>query len=383
MKFFRRSKRKPAAPRGSETDRSLRVFIPVYYVAPLGGLQEHVRQITRVLQRQGHVPVVMCKPGPFADQLEEAGVDVLLTDYADPAKDLQLATHNGPFDLVHAHPFQSRTVGLRVAEHFSVPFILTLHAMYVDAVDQYDDKLDLLITVCPAIRDLVVSRTDVRHAKIVPLHNGTDLSVFRSSGQRKALWASQKRPARIAYVGRLAEMKQNAFSAIADAWNRQSKGEGPVCQWQIVGDGPLLEDLQQAAKVLGPDHPPVEFTGWLGQDAVADIYRAADACIGPGRSALDSMAAGTPTIAAGNYAYLGIVHGKTRLEAHYGNFGECRETQETYTDGHLTRDLEWLFSSAERWEEVSRQSAAWAAEHFDQDRIDRQLISLYRTVLQG
>ena len=47
----------------------------------------------------------MCKPGPFSEILTKDGVEVLLTDYQDLQTSIDTALAAGPYDLIHAHPF--------------------------------------------------------------------------------------------------------------------------------------------------------------------------------------------------------------------------------------------------------------------------------------
>jgi len=87
----------------------MKVLIPVFFRAALGGLHSHVRAQVLALLRAGHHPTVMCKPGPFADAMVDLGVPVLETDFSSKDSDVDQALAVGRFDLVHAHAWGWRS----------------------------------------------------------------------------------------------------------------------------------------------------------------------------------------------------------------------------------------------------------------------------------
>ncbi len=358
----------------------MRILIPVFFRAPMGGLQEHVRHHVRAAMAAGHHPVVACRPGVFAEQLRTAGAQVMTTEFDDPARDIDLALDSGPYHLVHTHPFLSRKLGLAVAQLTDTPLLITFHRIYHDSVSHYHDQVAAVIAVCPAIRDYLLDHTPLDAAKVVVIPNGTDLSRFAPSQPRQPSWAA--RPT-VLFVGRLDEDKQRAIDAMVDAWEHQARGIGAEFRWIVAGEGNLRTELSAKAKSLTKHNAraaEVEFTGWVDQDRLAHLYREAAVCLGPGRCALDAMAAGTPAIAAGYRDYLGPIHGTTTLSALHGNFGESAGDPDAYKAGQLTRDLQWLTEDRGRWQSVSSASNAWAAAFLDQRAQDQLLLSLYEQV---
>src|SRR3954468_2119876 len=112
----------------------MRVLLPVYFHAALGGLQAHAQAQAPALARAGHDPVLLLPPGSFAQQAEDQGLEVQKTTYADSGEAVRSALAEGPYDLVHAHPSRAREVGLTVAREAGVPFALTLHGPYLDGL---------------------------------------------------------------------------------------------------------------------------------------------------------------------------------------------------------------------------------------------------------
>ena len=171
----------------------MRVFIPVFFNAPFSGLHSHVRAQCAALTRAQHKVTVLCKPGPFAAILQREGVEILGTDFNDLEAAIGLALSEGPFDLIHAHPFASRRVGLAVANATGVPLVVTFHREYVDDLNGWHDAADAIIAVSPVIRDYLWGQTDVDPTKLLMIPNGVDLSVFTSAahGQERASFGRQ------------------------------------------------------------------------------------------------------------------------------------------------------------------------------------------------
>ena len=117
----------------------MHVFIPVHFHAPLGGLQAHVIAQLRAVHRAGGKVTVLAPSGPFADMVLAEGAHFVTSSDAPVHAEAQraIAEAREPFDLVHAHPFRARQVGLEVARHVGVPFLLTLSLFKDDSGKPY------------------------------------------------------------------------------------------------------------------------------------------------------------------------------------------------------------------------------------------------------
>lgn len=140
---------------------------------------------------------------------------------------------------------------------------------------------------------------------------GVDCELFRPSyplpAIRKAYGIEKKYL--LTYVGRLAPEKEvkllfEIAHSIPPPLNEQ-------IQWLIVGDGPLREELEKTAP------PNMSFSGFLKGKSLAEIYAASDLFVFPsptetfGNVVLESLASGTPVIAANSGGVKNIIQSGT------------------------------------------------------------------------
>lgn len=110
----------------------MNILICVFFRAPFGGLHANVFSTARHCVRRGHSVTIVCREGPFREQLADAGIHSIATDYSSIRESVQsvLAQSNRPYDIIHAHPFASRQLALELARELAIPLIMTYHGMY-------------------------------------------------------------------------------------------------------------------------------------------------------------------------------------------------------------------------------------------------------------
>jgi glycosyltransferase involved in cell wall biosynthesis len=213
-------------------------------------------------------------------------------------------TRSSRIDHVHAH-FVDRaaTVALTISRLRDVPYSVTAHAndIYVSPVLLREKMLHAKVVVT-CTNENVTSLVNIDRralaSKVRCIHHGIDLERYRSSRS-----AAVSVPTLLA-VGQLREKK--GFGHLIDACARLRK-RGYSFQCQIVGDGPLREQLEAqihaldliwTVQLLGPmPHEQV-----VGRYAQASIFvlpsvRASDgAQDGIPNVILEAMAAGLPIV---------------------------------------------------------------------------------------
>ena len=372
----------------------MRVFIPVFFNAPFGGLHSHVRAQCAALRRAGNKTTVLCRPGPFAELLQRDGVEILSTDFSDLEAAIGLALSAGPFDLIHAHPFASRHVGLAVASATDVPFVVTFHREYVDDLNGWHDSADTIIAVSPAIRDYLWAQTDVDLTKLLMIPNGVDLSVFTpaTDGQERvssdgapAIDADGRSRQTICFASRLDVDKSFALEAIKDCWRRCAETRAFTIEWGVAGEGGERKSMEQAAAKLNDaaGRELVRFHGWLDDSSLAKLYGTADLTIGPGRCVPESMACGTPALAVGKGSYVGLIDARRFVAGLHTNFGECYQEEGECASGAMFDDIDRVVYDRELLWQLGQSSVALIRAYFDQNRIDRQLLALYDALVDG
>lgn len=372
--------------------KNARVLIPVFFNAPLGGLQSHVRAQCTALRKSGNHAVVMCKPGPFADILQNDGVEVLTTDYRDLQASIDTASAAGPYDLVHAHPFQSRRVGLAVAQSSDVPLVVTFHRNYLDGLKEWHNDADVILAVSPAIRDSLLDDSQIDASKLMTMPNGVDLSAFsnklaaegqfRNRLHRRVRDHDGNRPT-IAFASRLDADKGCALDAIRHCWIRCIETRAFTVDWSIAGDGGERERLEREAAALNDaaGRQMVRFHGWVDEFELANFYKAADLAIGPGRCAMEAMACGTPAIAIGKNCYLGLVEANRFPAAVYTNFADSGHGGYGSAPEAMFDDIESVIHDRNLLQHIGHRSNALIRAYFDQNLLNDQLLSLYATLI--
>jgi glycosyltransferase involved in cell wall biosynthesis len=178
-------------------------------------------------------------------------------------------------DCFHVH-FANRAAhtALFVKEISGIPFSVTAHGQ--DFMKDLGND-DLLREICADAefvaaetdysRDLLCQRCPDSAAKIYRIYNGIDLEPFPD-----LLPPTANAARRIISVGRLVSFK--GFAHLIDACAELAR-RGLDFTCEIIGDGPLRDDLQAKIDMLNLS-PRVSLLGSLSQGAVLEKLRSAD-----------------------------------------------------------------------------------------------------------
>lgn len=225
---------------------------------------------------------------------------------------------NGHYDLLHSHWILPQGfTGMLARTGRRLPHVLTVHGGDIfglqgrvlgwfkrTALNAAD-----AVTVNSSVTEAAVRALtpDLRNLRRIPMGvatNPPDAEQRALGAQLRARYRRDNGPL-LLYIGRLVEEKGVADLLHATALLR---AEQPHLTTLIVGEGQDRADLEALARQLGIQHN-THFTGWIDSDAIPAHYAAADAFIGPSRTAangwieaqgltfLEAMAAGTPVIA--------------------------------------------------------------------------------------
>lgn len=320
----------------------------------VGGLARHVHGLSRELVRLGHEVYVLTRvvPGLPAKAIEE-GVHVRrVVPYFQEPHDFRLWVSHLNFALLeagvdllrslegrailHAHDWLTAFAAKGLKNLFRVPLVTTIHAtehgrnggihddgqQYINDVEWWLTYEAWRVVVCSeAMRHEVQRLFGLTADKVAVIPNGVDLKQETPGGtfSREAFAAPGER--QLFQVGRLVPEKGAAVLIRALPALLQHHRIRAV----ITGTGAYREDLVRLARQLGvADH--VHFTGWLPDDQVHHLYRAADVAVVPslyepfGIVALEAMAAGAPLVVSdvGGLAEI-VADGRTGLKVPPGS----------------------------------------------------------------
>lgn len=380
----------------------MRILILSWEYPPriVGGLGKHVHRLSLALAEQGHEVHVVTRDHPDAPDEEMLdGVHVLRarpypvnltfddlvpwvlqfnTSVTEHATRLLL---EGSVDVIHAHDWLVAYAAAGVKNVFETPLVTTVHATEYGRhqghlpgpmnklIHQVEWWLTYearrVITCSDYMRDQVRDIFTIPPAKQDVIPNGVELDEYsRPDG------VDEFRAARIApgekllfFAGRLEYEK--GVQTVLDALPLVLE-ELPI-RFYVAGVGTHAGELKAHAERLGLSER-VQFLGFIEGDELGMWYAAADLAVVPslyepfGMVALETMASGTPCIAAdtGGLREL-VVHDATGLRFVPGDPRSLGDTilrlcTDKVLDQRLTIDARHMLDEQFSWRSIARRT---------------------------
>jgi glycosyltransferase involved in cell wall biosynthesis len=311
-----------------------RALILVHWLTDFGGLHENVLDTAEGLIAAGWQVTVMAPPSKAGPRFIAAGVNLLQDMMEDPAAAASVALTHGPFDLVHAHPFQAQRVGAAVAAALGIPLVVTMHGQYDDEFELYRSSVRRIVCVSTAVAEHVARRDPSLADRLVVIPNGVDFEVFTPR-----ITPHKGSGTTIAIASRLDPDKGVLSNAVNDLVDHLG-GSGRPGQFElrIAGErfygppaNPFTEAIDRAAASGAAE---VVRVGWISnRAALQQFFADADVAVAPGRAAMEAIACGIPTIAAGSRGYVGLVTDQSLALAQSTNFGGVQQAATAYSPG--------------------------------------------------
>ncbi len=239
------------------------------------------------------------------------------------------------------------------------------------------DKLfatgDFFLTNCNYFKDRLLKLGCDRH-KLTVLGSGIDCSKF--------VYKPRTLPAnglvKIATTGRLVEKKgiEYCIRAVAKLTEHNKNIE-----YNIIGDGPLKEQLQQLIDELGVNEQ-VKLLGWKKQQEIVKILSQSSIFMATSVTAADgnqdapvntlkeAMAMGMPVI--------GTLHGGIPELIEDGVSGFL--VPEKDVDA-LAEKLTWLIEHPSNWESMGQAGRTYVEKHYDNNQLNDRLVEIYQQVM--
>jgi phosphatidylinositol alpha-mannosyltransferase len=305
---------------------------PYSWDAP-GGVQAHIRQLTKRLRGRGHDVLILApgeRPGfdppgvkivgrPF--HIRANGAVARICFSRSSMRVVREALDEFQPDLVHAHDPLVTSTSRWATMHTSAPVVATFHSYFAQdslagrcytmlAPFGYSvwRRLDQRIAVSQAARESVCTRMGDAPVHIVP--NGTDVHVFE-----RAVPAKLPKGRTMLFVGRLEPRKGfpiavRAFARLAHQYND--------LQLIVVGEGVEREAVEILPRAL---RSRVHLLGRVSDSMLPGYYAAADVFVAPATGSesfgivlVEAMAAGLPIVASDIAGYREVVrHGREAL----------------------------------------------------------------------
>jgi colanic acid/amylovoran biosynthesis glycosyltransferase len=235
-------------------------------------------------------------------------------------------------------------------------------------------KGDLFLPVCEAFARRIVS-LGCSPAKIVVHHTGLNLHRFPYRPRQLRNAAAL----RLITVGRLVEKKGIEYALRAV---RQLADDGLNLRYEIVGDGPLKQQLEREVELLGLGGR-VRLSGWQTHSQVQEALDRADVLLAPCVTASDGDEEGIP-----NVLREGMAAGLPVIGTYHSGIPELIEDG---VSGYLVpeRDstaladrVRRLATHPEEWLPLTGAARA-KVEEDDIDRLNDRLVNLLEGLRQG
>jgi phosphatidylinositol alpha-mannosyltransferase len=291
-----------------------------------GGVQVHIRGLSRYLRQQGHDVRILA---PARRPVEEACVwragRTLAVPYngsiapigPGPAVAARVAHRLRAFDpdVVHVHEPMVPGASLFATLQSRRPVFATFHAnagrarslrVMAPLARRVYARIDRPMAVSRAAARFIADTIGVPEPVVVP--NGVDLDAFRRPAA-----TLDGRPPTLLFVNRLDPRK--GFGVLLAAFARASEAL-PDLRLVVAGDGP---DRLAAAQLPAGLRSRIELLGDVPHADVPDVHARADLFVAPalgresfGMVLVEAMAAGLPIVASAIPGYTEVVeHGRT------------------------------------------------------------------------
>jgi len=275
-------------------------------------------------------------------------------------------------DVIHAHWwFPAGLVGTWTAGLAGVPLVTTLHGTDVRLARHVSMARPLFrhvmnhsaatTTVSSWLAELAASVVSIRTPTVAPMPVATEL--FTPAGAGAGEQAGER--AGLLFVGRLNSQK-GLIHLLRALSNMRSRAE-----LDVVGDGPLAEELRRVADRLGVAER-VRWHGTLPQPELVKMYRRAVALAVPstgegfGMVAVEAALCETPVVAFDSGGLREVVrHGATGVLVPEND------------DAALATALDDLLESRERARELGRAARLFALANFAPESAARKYMSIY------
>ncbi len=225
------------------------------------------------------------------------------------------------YDVVHSHYWLSAWVGQRLAHGLGIPHVVTFHTLALikmqsragesEPPEREGVERDAMLTAERIVafsgheRDAMARLYGADPARVMLAPCGVDLGKFRPMDQdevRQRLGLNGEKV--LLYVGRVEPLK--GLDLLVETAAQLEPGEDNV-RMMVVGGGGQGEPETDRIRHLAEERQVqgiIDFVGRVDHDELPLYYNAADVCVVPsyyesfGLVALESMACGTPVVAA-------------------------------------------------------------------------------------
>lgn len=324
----------------------------------IGGAETHIVELARELKRRGHDVSVASNGGSYVSELEDFGIK----HYCVPlhtkkpscvikaGKLLKKILTDEKIELVHAHARIPAFIAGKLCRKMNIPFVTTAHWVFKTSfgLKYITDWGEKTVAVSEDIKKYLTDNYGIPEDDIFVTINGIDTDKFSADipyDDVKDEFGLCDDSFRIVHVSRIDESREAAAFVLVDIMPEIMKII-PNAELVIVGDGNKFEELKKAVS----GNPRIHLTG--ARTDINKFVASADLFVGVSRAALEAMAAGKPSVIAGNEGCIGLFAPEKLESAVEGNFC-CRGHEKTTGKSVLSAVREYAELSDEEKEKIA------------------------------
>ncbi len=359
----------------------------------LGGGPNTAITLAKGLKERGHEVLFFTKGGGiYEERLREAEIPVIHAPHHPVLphlyhlnrrayRILSSALERHRIHIIHAFHFNSYFLSLFAALRGNIPVVYTV--VWHPPEVRFPAYPGRIIFVADEFRDGALIRFGPHPREMRVLPNRVDLGMYnpdvdcRDFAERYALPRSG---VKIAFMSRIDRLKFNAMEYILEAMRLLARKMDDVTL-AIAGDGPLFEKLsrlveelnrdtgRQTVRLLGPILETPQFVAW------SDLF------IGIGRSAMEGMAGGKPTLVVGENGLAGIIEPETAAELRYHNLSG-RNLTRAVQPSLMAEAVERIMSDRGEYDRLAAFARRYALEQYDYRAGAEELEKVYAAALE-
>ncbi len=309
----------------------------------IGGVETYLCRLAAGLTVLGHKVGLLTEGGRYEDWAAKSGavlhkVGSLKDDWPALVPTLRAAG----YQVVHAHNYNSARTGRRVATTLGVPYLMSVHGPRPRAKQLFfRDWSREVVVMSEGDRANIAWWGGAGSRPVTLSFYGIDTQRFRPGLDPAAQRAEARLPAdarALVFVSRFSNRKADVGHALLDALPELHR-RWPGLHLLLVGEGPerpgLDEHLARTNQVLDGN-----FARMIGPRSDVEYWmNLGTVCICTANTALEAMACGRPTIAAGRTGYFGAVTPENFEPARALCFADHGASPAANTAGAFVRDL--------------------------------------------
>lgn len=353
----------------------------------IGGVETYLCRLIGEQVRLGHTVGLLTAGGVFEERVTATGGRLFLIpprkEHLESALEA-IAPHH--FDLIHAHNYRAARFARALAARAGARYLMSVHGpRWFWHRLLFRGWSDSVIAMSEGDRDNITSLGGISRRRVHLSFYGIDTDRFRPGIETHSLRAELGLPEDalpLVYISRFAHQKAGVALELLRAMPRICAAE-PRAILLLVGEGPMEDQLRagveqvnrqvgrRAAILVGPRRD-IERVMNLGTLVIAAA-----------NTALEAIACGAPTLAAGRTGYFGQVTVDNLEAARAVCFADHGRLAHRATEPHLARGILEILSNRIAAQAAAAELSALVADRYNVARMAEDIEGVYQRLLNS